>query len=74
MTPPPARSRSATGTRSATQPTARSGQRTGSPGTGASRMTAEAGSSVLLAVRGFFNLIYGISEVARSHAFVGKAH
>ena len=31
-------------------------------------------ASVLLAVLGFFNLIYGISAVAKSHVFVANAH
>ena len=31
-------------------------------------------ASVLLAVVGFFNLIYGISAIAKSHVFVANAH
>jgi hypothetical protein len=31
-------------------------------------------ASVLLAVLGFFNLIYGIAAVAQSHVFVANAH
>jgi hypothetical protein len=31
-------------------------------------------ASVLLAVLGFFNLIYGIAAIAQSHVFVANAH
>ncbi|MGE5285875.1 MAG: hypothetical protein ACM3ML_01470 [Micromonosporaceae bacterium] len=49
------------------------------PGRGAGGRHAEGHgliifASVLLAVVGFFNLIYGIAAIANSHVFVANAH